>query len=450
MFEMTQLEVYKSFQFMTELLLGEVLFAMRLDRRSHFIFRAAPGILLCYVFSFFFPIPTNNAFYISFMFFVMFAFTVVVCKFLFAESWLKIVFCCIAGYTTQHLAYELFNLAQNIMGTNINTPMNFYGDQEYAFFANPLLVIVYFYVFIVTYFFSWFFFGRKIEKDEELQLKNFYIFVFSVIIVAVDIILNAVVVFYIATDGNSLYMIIVGIYNILCCIFALFMMFEVSLRRRLETTLDTVKQLWHQEKEQYAVSKENIELINMKCHDLKHQLRNIGGISSLSPSSVKEIENLISIYDSKVKTGNDALDIILTEKSLLCNKNGIKLSCIVDGERLGFMREEDIYSLFGNLIDNAIEAVLPLEEGKRTIGLRVKAADTLLSVNVHNYYEHDLRFVSGMPETTKAEKEYHGFGLKSVRYICGRYGGDLSINTEGGIFNINILFSLENIKKTAV
>ena len=118
----------------------------------------------------------------------------------------------------------------------------------------------------------------------------------------------------------------------------------------------------------------------------------------------------------------------------------------MDGERLGFMREEDIYSLFGNLIDNAIDAVRPLAEGKRVIGLRVKAAETLLSVNIHNYYEHALTFVSGMPQTTKPEKEYHGFGLKSVRYICGRYGGDMSINTDGGIFNINIMFSLDNVK----
>ena len=42
--------------------------------------------------------------------------------------------------------------------------------------------------------------------------------------------------------------------------------------------------------------------------------------------------------------------------------------------------------------------------------------------------------------TTKTDKRYHGFGLKSIQYICGRYGGDLSIKTDGGVFDMSIMF----------
>ena len=142
-------------------------------------------------------------------------------------------------------------------------------------------------------------------------------------------------------------------------------------------------------------------------------------------------------------TGNAALDVILTEKMLSCNQSGIKLGCIADGKSLDFMREDDVYSLFGNLIDNAIEAVSQLDEKKRVIGFKVRAVENLLSVNVHNYYEKPITFVGGIPQTTKADKKYHGYGMKSIQYICRKYGGDLSINAENNVFNINILFSLD-------
>lgn len=438
---MTQLEIYKSFQFFAELIIAESLFCYGLQRRSRFALRAVGAAALCFVIFFFFPVLSNNAFYVSLMFFVLFAVTVLLSKFVYRESWLVIVFCCIAGYTTQHMTYEMFNLATNAMGVNASSPMGFYGEKMSPLFSNPLLIILYVYLYIVFYFFAFYMFGRRIKKHETITMKNPFVFVFVILILIVDILLNSIVVYFISSEGNRLYLVIAGIYNVLCCMFALYLQFEVSLRQKLETTLDAVQRLRHQEKEQYAASKENIALINMKCHDMRHQIRMIGS-GGLGPQSVAEIENLINIYDSSVKTGNDALDIILTEKSLLCGRNNIKLSCIADGASLSFMTEEDIYSLFGNIVDNAVEAVMSLPPEKRTIGLNIKATDNLLSVNSHNYYDKDLYFVGGIPETTKADKQYHGFGMKSIQYICDKYGADLSIEAKNNVFNINILFIL--------
>lgn len=439
---MTQFEFYKSFQFVIELLVAEGLFCLHLERRRLFVLRLLAGLIVTFTVSYLFPVSYDNAFYVSFMFFALFAVTVVVAKFLFREAWLKIIFCMIAAYTVQHLAYELYNLSLIAMGVG-DQMTGMYGDGELSLFPNPFIAVIYFFIYFVVYFFAFLLFGNRIRGGEKLQLKSGFIFVFVALILVVDIILNAVVVFYIAADGNDLYLAVVGIYNALCCAVALFLQFEVSLRAEIEDTLNAVTLLRHKEKEQYETSKENIALINMKCHDLKHQIRSIGSRISISEESVKEIENLISIYDSGVQTGNDALDTILTEKRLFCNNNGIKLSCIADGKQLNFMKDEDIYSLFGNIIDNAIEAVQQLEEGKRVIGLRVRAIDSLLSVNVHNYYEKELEFENGMPKTTKPEKEYHGFGLKSVRHVCDKYGGDLSINADHQVFNVNIMFSLD-------
>ena len=443
---MTQLEFYKSYQFVAELIIAELLFCFKLERRSYFWLRLPTALAVVVVLSRFFPIPSalaQNALYISFMFFCIFAYTVFASKFLFKEEWLKIVFSMLAGYTVQHTAYELYNLVLIVMGINANAPMGSYGSDNVAFFENPFATVMYIAIYVATYFLAALIFGRKIESREKLKITNSYIFVLAVLLFVIDIILNAVIVYYIAADGNILYLSIVGIYNILCCIIVLFLMFEVATRRKLQDELGAVKLLRQREKEQYNISKTNIELINMKCHDLKHQIRNIGASGSLNEQSVREMENLIQIYDSALRTGNAALDTIFMEKLLRCNKDGVRLSCIADGQKLNFMREYDIYSLFGNLIDNAIEAVLPLEESKRVISLSVRAVNNLLSVNLHNFYDNDLKFENGLPVTTKPDKNYHGFGMKSVEYICSQYGGDLSISTENNVFNINILFPIK-------
>ena len=94
----------------------------------------------------------------------------------------------------------------------------------------------------------------------------------------------------------------------------------------LQHELDVQQQLWHKSREQYQLSAENVDLINRKCHDLKHQiaaLRRISDRRGAGEESIQALEQSVMIYDSVVKTGNDILDTVLTEKSLLCESRGI-------------------------------------------------------------------------------------------------------------------------------
>ena len=269
---MTQFEFYKSFQFVLELLLAEFIFTYRLQRRKYFPLRLIAGIAATFLFAFLFPVPFSNAFYCSFTFLAIFLFTVLVVKFSFKVTWLTVIFCCLAGYTTQHVAYETYTLLLNLLGVNSGS-MGFYGTEYVGLFSNLFITAAYFFVYVLSYFVCSIFFGEKLRKIEQVELKGTFIFVFVIFILIIDIILNAVIVYYVASDGKPLYLIIMGFYNILCCYTSLYLQFEVALKKQLESTLATVKQLWHQAKEQYTFSKENIEMINVKCHDLKHQIR---------------------------------------------------------------------------------------------------------------------------------------------------------------------------------
>ena len=162
---------------------------------------------------------------------------------------------------------------------------------------------------------------------------------------------------------------------------------------------------------------------------------------------IREIEQAAVFYESSAKTGNKMLDLLLMEKLLYCEKYKIKLSCIAEGEKLAFMDAMDLYSLFGNALDNAIESVVQeKDEKKRIISFRVASHGQMLSIHFENYIAHELMFEDDLPVTTKSDKEYHGFGMMSIRHIVEKYGGTLQISTRDNLFQLNILMSIPTEK----
>lgn len=246
---------------------------------------------------------------------------------------------------------------------------------------------------------------------------------------------------------NPHYMLCDSILLILCSVFILVSQFALLVQRNLEDELKIISQLRRKDQDQYQIASETIDQINQKCHDMRHQIRTIGHSARVTPAALAEMEQAIDIYDSMVRTGCRALDIILTEKSLYCQKNNIVIHCIADGRGLSFLQDVDIYSLFGNLLDNAIHAVQGLEAEQRVIHLTVKLHGELLSVNSYNRYVGEMVMRGGVP-VTSGDPHHHGFGTKSIVAIVNKYGGTVSFQARDGVFNLNMLFSLSDIERS--
>ena len=56
-----------------------------------------------------------------------------------------------------------------------------------------------------------------------------------------------------------------------------------------------------------------------------------------------------------------------------------------------------------------------------------------------NYYVGDLQFENGLPKTTKQDDKYHGFGLKSIKYVTEKYGGSYTLTVDDGVFELNVV-----------
>ena len=131
-------------------------------------------------------------------------------------------------------------------------------------------------------------------------------------------------------------------------------------------------------------------MINIKCHDLRHQL--VAYQNKLEKEEIEDICSLISNYDANLHTGCSALDIVINEKMHVCMKEGIKLTCLVNGEKLNVLPAHEIYSLMGNAIENAIEAVKNLPQDKRIISITDHSKNKILSIRVENYCDGQLTF----------------------------------------------------------
>ena len=229
------------------------------------------------------------------------------------------------------------------------------------------------------------------------------------------------------------------------CLTVLYVQTELFKKSALEKELLTMNLLWQQQKEQYQLTRENIELINRTCHDLKHQIKALRmmGNDDSKEKYLKELEQSVQIYDAIVKTGNEVLDTILTEKSLFCEAHGIKINCVVDGDHLGFLDPVDLYAILGNALDNAIESVSGMEDqNKRLIDLAIFTREKFLVINISNPLEGKLTFRGGLPVTTKKDKGYHGYGLRSIRHNVQQYGGYMNVSAEHGIFILKMIIPL--------
>lgn len=219
--------------------------------------------------------------------------------------------------------------------------------------------------------------------------------------------------------------------------------YNASVLRELEAVQNTLQSQYHQ----YKQSRESIDLINMRYHDMKHQIQFLR--SEPDPDKRNEfldqIEKEIKSFEVQNKTGNPVLDTILTGKSLYCYKHGITMTSVVDGKLLDFMDVVDICNIFGNTLDNAIESVMRIsDKEKRLIHVTVSQANGFVMIRIENYFEGTLRTDGEDFISTKLDKSHHGYGIKSVKYTADRYDGAVHINTDNNWFDIKIAIPIKN------
>ena len=213
---------------------------------------------------------------------------------------------------------------------------------------------------------------------------------------------------------------------------------ETQVRREMENLQNVLDMQY----KQYRISEQTIDLVNRKYHDLKHQIAYLKSdiTEKQKLDFLNEMEAEVRQYEAQNQTGNHVVDTILTEKYLQCQKMNIQMTAVVDGTAMEFLPVMEICSLLGNALDNAIEAVQKVvPEQERLIRFSVDKTKGFLRMRVENRYMGELKMRDGNPFTTKQNKEYHGFGVKSMKTIAEKHDGSLHVELKDGWFLLNIL-----------
>ncbi|MGL6202005.1 MAG: GHKL domain-containing protein [Lachnospiraceae bacterium] len=188
----------------------------------------------------------------------------------------------------------------------------------------------------------------------------------------------------------------------------------------------------------YERKKEDEEKVREVYHDLKNHL-----LLLKDDSTVEYIAHKIEAYESYIETGNEFLDIIISEKVKLAQSRNIQIECDIDFSAGSFIQTLDVSTIFGNLIDNAIEAAEKVYESEKYIFINVEKKAQLIIIVIKNSMVGTFNYGT---KTSKSNSSFHGYGLTNVNRAIRKYNGDLDINLNENEFRISIILPIPSGK----
>lgn len=340
---------------------------------------------------------------------------------LFQTSLWTALFCCSAGYTVQNLASGTSGLAllllERLAGVRPTLPV-----MAVVSLAATIIVYASCQLLLVRHLAE-----RGLARIEDrAMLAMMLVVVFMVI--GFDVINKTLQ----ATDLRLHLLVMLRLIHAVTCVLVLNMEYELLYNRQLQMEMALSSRLMSSHERQWRMSKANADAINSKLHDMRHHIFRLLSKPDVivDRTLLQEISHELSVYDTHMRTANDALDIILSEKGLLCERNGIAFSCMADGTTLSHVRDAQLFQLFGDLMDEAIEESLRIQgEERKAIVLDVRQRAGMAVVHL----EH---FLSSPSEADLAERSER---LSGARGVVELLGGAMDLRLVDGALQVNLL-----------
>lgn len=444
---MTALDIFEEIRFIVELLLAEQIFTWSFAKRKpHFLLKSGIGyVVLVLVGTSYAWIKSTVVEQVESELFInvmsiswyigLAVLSLFYLKCCYEITLSDVLFLVVAGYSVQHIEYVVVN---EVIARGVWQSLT---DNLWLYAIICVLTC------ILWYWFISFLFAKKLKACGGILYEDSISSVCYFLLLLVVLFSASFMCQYIFLNGTQDYSNVTyqgAISDFFTCSLILVVQYSIFRISTLNREKEIVGELLYERQKQYKLSKENIEMINHKCHDLKYQIQALKHADSEEIEKyIAEVEDSIMIYDHVVKTDNEVLNTILSEKSLYCEKHKISLSCIVDATPLDFMRTLDIYALLGNALDNAIECVSMYKNKEhRVISLTISTQGNFLCIQTNNYLEGQLQMEDGMPVSTKQNRAYHGFGMKSMKHLVEQYGGALYASQEEGVFMLQMVIPI--------
>lgn len=189
----------------------------------------------------------------------------------------------------------------------------------------------------------------------------------------------------------------------------------------------------------YQDKQKEEERVRSLYHDMKNHLLVLQAQMKKSgdaQQSIQELQDKIEGYETFQHTGNELLDVIIQDKAKKAQERDIDFSAVLHFEDGGFIEPLDISTIFGNALDNALEASMKLPQEERVVTAKADRIRNMLSIVFEN---HTIGEIDKTNKSTKEDKFLHGFGIRNIKKAVGKYGGQCSIKVEKGMFSLKII-----------
>lgn len=195
---------------------------------------------------------------------------------------------------------------------------------------------------------------------------------------------------------------------------------------------------------QYAALNSYIQETRRLRHDFRQHLRVLNGLAAEGDVSaltayLREVSGQ-QIDEYRIIFANPSLNALAGYYDALARTRGVRMEWRITLPKALKMPEAEMCVLLGNLLENAIEGATTLPEGKRSARVICHISGDMLCLVVENSFDGHVRRKKEGFLSTKHPGE--GYGLHSVRTTVARHQGNMSVETEGGVFRVSLLLNL--------
>lgn len=183
-------------------------------------------------------------------------------------------------------------------------------------------------------------------------------------------------------------------------------------------------------------------------HDMKNHLlaiQSMAGDKKELNDYLGELLPQLDDYGNRLNTGSAIIDALLGDKRERAMGFGVRLHVQLDLTSLSFMNSAELVSIFGNAVDNAVEAARECSDpDERCVYIKSRRVRDMFFLSFENHYAGERSRQAGRFRTGKADKEFHGIGLGSIEKAVRKYSGEVHAehDNEKRLFTLNIMLPL--------
>lgn len=306
-------------------------------------------------------------------------------------------------------------------------------NEKYSSVAGMIIIKIF------TYIAALFINNYKNVKNEVIMPNIYWIAMFFIPTISLFVILSVIEM----SDINS-YNIVLITSGLLLVNFFVFYLYD-KLSEKQEEKYEKIMLLQQNNFYQRQFKSMELSLKTMKSfrHDIKNHLyvlNSLVGTGEIEGAlrHITQMTGALTIKEEYACSGNVIIDSILNFKLQEAEKKGIKVDLELSIPEKLNITSFDMSVIFGNLLDNAINAAIKSTDEK-SLDIAIKYRIGRLVAKISNTYNGELNCRGDELITTNEDKENHGIGIKNIKSTLNKYNGEMEIEHEGNVFTVLLL-----------